>query len=174
MVALAMNSPSSLALSPTAEAALAAAAQAAYQVALRHGLRGSFLECELELWQALRGALADELSQAPVCLELLPDRLAVRASGRTLTLTRTEFGVLQFLVAHAGQAFTRREIVEGVKGERYPVTDRAVDVQIVSLRRKLGALGRSIETVRGTGYRYRQIDGAAPAARPQRRKGAGR
>ena len=41
------------------------------------------------------------------------------------------------------------------KGDNYPVTERAIDVQLVSLRRKLGALGSSIETVRGVGYRLK-------------------
>ena len=43
-----------------------------------------------------------------------------------------------------------------IKGDDYPVTDRAIDVQIVNLRRKLGVFGANIETVRGVGYRMRQ------------------
>jgi two-component system alkaline phosphatase synthesis response regulator PhoP len=50
--------------------------------------------------------------------------------------------------------FTRYQIVDAVKGEDYPVTDRSVDVQIVGLRRKLKTRGRLIETVRGVGYRF--------------------
>jgi two-component system phosphate regulon response regulator PhoB len=41
-----------------------------------------------------------------------------------------------------------------VRGDDYFVTDRAVDVQIVGLRRKLGEYGKYIETVRGVGYRF--------------------
>jgi len=52
--------------------------------------------------------------------------------------------------------FTREQIVDGVKGEDYAVTDRAVDVQVVSLRRKLGKRGDYIETVRGVGYRFKE------------------
>ena len=48
------------------------------------------------------------------------------------------------------------DIVAGLeRGTDYPVTERAVDVQIVGLRRKLGAAGALIETVRGVGYRFR-------------------
>jgi two-component system phosphate regulon response regulator PhoB len=43
-----------------------------------------------------------------------------------------------------------------VKGEDYAVTDRAVDVQMVSLRRKLGRRADYIETVRGVGYRFKE------------------
>jgi two-component system phosphate regulon response regulator PhoB len=43
-----------------------------------------------------------------------------------------------------------------VRGDDYPVTDRSVDVQIVGLRKKLGAQGDLIETVRGVGYRFKE------------------
>jgi two-component system phosphate regulon response regulator PhoB len=51
--------------------------------------------------------------------------------------------------------FTRYQIVDKIHGADYPVTDRAVDVQIVALRKKLGSYGRLIETVRGIGYRLK-------------------
>jgi two-component system phosphate regulon response regulator PhoB len=59
-----------------------------------------------------------------------------------------------------GVVFTRDQIVEGVHGDDYPVTDRSVDVQVVGLRKKLGDYGAYIETVRGVGYRFR--DSASP------------
>jgi two-component system phosphate regulon response regulator PhoB len=46
--------------------------------------------------------------------------------------------------------------VDAVKGDDHAVTDRSVDVHIVSLRRKLGAIGKHIETVRGVGYRFKE------------------
>ena len=52
-----------------------------------------------------------------------------------------------------GWVFTRYQIINGVQGEEVAVTDRSVDVHIVSLRRKLGAGGEYIETIRGVGYR---------------------
>jgi two-component system, OmpR family, alkaline phosphatase synthesis response regulator PhoP len=52
--------------------------------------------------------------------------------------------------------YSRAQIVEAVRGDGYPVTDRSVDVQIVGLRRKLGAAGTYIETVRGVGYRFKE------------------
>ncbi|HPO91052.1 MAG TPA: winged helix-turn-helix domain-containing protein, partial [Victivallales bacterium] len=51
--------------------------------------------------------------------------------------------------------FTRNQIVQAIKGNGYPVTERAVDVQIVGLRKKLGDAGEMIETIRGVGYRFR-------------------
>jgi two-component system phosphate regulon response regulator PhoB len=76
--------------------------------------------------------------------------------GKSLDLTFTEFRVLQFLAKRPGWVYTRQQIVDAVRGEDYPVTDRSVDVQIVGLRRKLGPAGKSIETVRGVGYRFKE------------------
>jgi len=71
-------------------------------------------------------------------------------------LTFTEFGILNYMARRPGWVFTRLQIVEAVRGEDHPVTDRSVDVQIVGLRRKLGPAGKYIETVRGVGYRFKE------------------
>lgn len=76
-------------------------------------------------------------------------------SGSPVELTFTEFEVLWYLASRPGLVFTRCQIVDAVRGSDYPVTERAVDVQIVGLRRKLGEAGALIETVRGVGYRFR-------------------
>lgn len=83
-------------------------------------------------------------------------RHEVRLNDKKLTLTSTEFGVLRFLAKKPGWVFTRSQIVDGVRGDDYPVTDRSVDVQIVGLRKKLGSAGNYIETVRGVGYRFEE------------------
>jgi two-component system phosphate regulon response regulator PhoB len=62
---------------------------------------------------------------------------------------------LQFLAQRPGWAFSRAQIVDAVKGEDYPVTERSVDVQVAGLRKKLGNHGRFVETVRGVGYRLK-------------------
>lgn len=87
-------------------------------------------------------------------LEINPGRREVRYEGTQVDLTYTEFEILLFLVRHPGWVYTRYQIVDAIRGESYPVTDRSVDVQIVGLRKKLGAGGRLIETVRGIGYRF--------------------
>ncbi len=55
-----------------------------------------------------------------------------------------------------GVVFTRYQLLDLVRGALHAVTDRAVDVQIVGLRKKLGKAGKRIETVRGAGYRISQ------------------
>jgi two-component system alkaline phosphatase synthesis response regulator PhoP len=87
-------------------------------------------------------------------LEIHAGRHQALVDGKPISLTLTEFQILHLLASKPGWVFTRYQIVDQVKGGDYPVTDRAVDVQIVGLRKKLGACGKFIETVRGVGYRF--------------------
>ncbi|MCX7007249.1 MAG: response regulator transcription factor [Kiritimatiellaeota bacterium] len=89
-------------------------------------------------------------------IQIHPGRREVHVKSKLVDLTFTEFGVLHFLARHPGWVYTREQIVDAVHGEDYPVTDRSIDVQMVSLRRKLGAAGDAIETVRGVGYRFKE------------------
>lgn len=88
-------------------------------------------------------------------LSIHPGRNEVLVDGVAVELTFTEFRVLQFLASRPGWVFTRYQIVNAVRGDDYSVTERAVDVQIVGLRKKLGPAGKLIETVRGVGYRFK-------------------
>jgi two-component system phosphate regulon response regulator PhoB len=88
-------------------------------------------------------------------LTIHPGRNELLVDGEPVELTFTEFRVLHLLAGRPGWVFTRNQIVDAVRGESYAVTERAVDVQIVGLRRKLGESGKYIETVRGVGYRFK-------------------
>ncbi len=90
-------------------------------------------------------------------LQLDQPRHRVTLDGAPLDLTVTEFSLLRLFITHPGWVFTRNQIIARIKGDDYPVTDRSVDVQVVGLRRKLGRLGERIETVRGVGYKIREI-----------------
>ena len=83
-------------------------------------------------------------------------RRTVSAAGNNVDLTFSEFQILRYLAARPGWVFTRSQIVDAVRGDNYPVTDRSVDVQIAGLRKKLGLHGDYIETVRGVGYRFKE------------------
>ncbi len=91
-----------------------------------------------------------------------PGRHQVLAGDVPVNLTATEFRILVFLARRPGWVFTRHQIVDAAQGDdvyvadRF-VTERSVDVHIVSLRRKLGPCGAYIETVRGVGYRLRDV-----------------
>lgn len=83
-------------------------------------------------------------------------RHEVLVQGRPIDLTSTEFRVLALLAGRPGWVFTRQRILDGVHGQNYAITDRAVDVQIVGLRKKLGPAAKYLETVRGVGYRFKE------------------
>jgi two-component system phosphate regulon response regulator PhoB len=89
-------------------------------------------------------------------LSIHPGRREVLLKKHPVELTNMEFRVLHFLAGRPGWVFSRYQIVEGVRGDNYPVTDRSVDVLIVGLRKKLGAAADYIETVRGVGYRFKE------------------
>jgi DNA-binding response OmpR family regulator len=77
-----------------------------------------------------------------------------------LNLTRTEFHLLRLLAGNPGRAFSRDYLLRRVWNDDYGGLDRSVDTHIAHLRRKLGPLGSSIQTVWGVGYRFVRPDGA--------------
>jgi two-component system phosphate regulon response regulator PhoB len=85
-----------------------------------------------------------------------PGRHEILVKGKQIELTLTEFKILHLLARRPGWVYTRYQIVNEIRGDEVLVTDRAVDVQIVGLRRKLGTLGKYVETVRGVGYRFKE------------------
>ena len=89
-------------------------------------------------------------------LILHPGRHEVLVEGQAVPLTLTEFRVLHLLVRRPGWVFTRNQIIAAAQGADVSVTERSVDVHIVSLRRKLGTMGEAIETIRGVGYRLQE------------------
>jgi len=82
-------------------------------------------------------------------------RHEVRVGDTPIDLSATEFAIIERLARAPGRVFTRSQIIDSVKGRDYPVTDRSVDVQVLSIRRKLGEHADILETVRGVGYRFR-------------------
>jgi len=88
-------------------------------------------------------------------IQIDPGRHKVLVKDSAVELTSSEFGLLHFLASRPGWVFTRYQIVDGIHGTDYPVTDRSIDVQVVGLRKKLGPAGKYIETVRGVGYRFK-------------------
>ena len=81
-------------------------------------------------------------------------RLVTRGAAQ-LSLTRTEFLLLEFLLAHAGQVLSRTQIMLGVWGYDFGPENGSLSVYVGYLRRKLGE-PRLIHTVRGFGYVLRR------------------
>ena len=78
------------------------------------------------------------------------------AGDEPLSLTLSEFRLLEALLRQPGRAFSRPELIDAALGEDAMVLERTIDVHIRSLRQKLGAHADQIETVRGIGYRFRE------------------
>jgi two-component system phosphate regulon response regulator PhoB len=88
------------------------------------------------------------------------DRISHRAIllGSPLDLTPTEYRLLESMLKQPGRAFTRHELMNASIIENSHVLERTIDVHVKTLRKKLGGLGRLIETVRGVGYRLSETD----------------
>ena len=87
-------------------------------------------------------------------IQFTPKTRIVKVENKAIDLTVTEFQILHLLATHPGWVFTRYQIIDKIRGDNYPVTDRSVDFQIVGLRKKMGLKGKLIETIRGVGYRF--------------------
>jgi two-component system phosphate regulon response regulator PhoB len=82
-------------------------------------------------------------------------RHQVLVDDRPLTLTRSEFRLVDTLIRQPGRVFLRSELINAALGEDTIVLERTIDVHIRSVRKKLEDKADVIETVRGVGYRFR-------------------
>ena len=113
-----------------------------------------------EIVAADRAADATPLSYG--ALRLDPAAYRATLEGMPLDLTRTEFDLLRLLLRNPGRAFSRSYLLDTVWGADYVTGDRSVDNAILRLRKKLGPLEDTIETVWGVGYRLRPQSKARP------------
>ena len=98
------------------------------------------------------------IRQGEVTIDLT--RHEVTSAGKQVTLTPTEFRILHFIVARPGRVLSREQIIDAAVGNEMAVFDRTIDVHIAAIRRKLGKAGDRIETIRGFGYKWREVDEA--------------
>jgi len=90
-------------------------------------------------------------------IKINPATFEATVKGNPVNLTTLEFKILAFLMKNSGRPFTRTQILDNIWGEDLVVVDRAVDVHIRWLRKKLGKAGSHIETVHGVGYKFSNI-----------------
>jgi two-component system alkaline phosphatase synthesis response regulator PhoP len=86
------------------------------------------------------------------------DAYEVRVGGRKVRLSKTEFDILAMLASRPNQVFTRSRILDQVREDGYPITERVVDYHVTGLRKKLGQARKYIHTVRGVGYKFNAED----------------
>ncbi len=89
-------------------------------------------------------------------IEIDAGKFRVRCNGAEVPLTRQEFKLLELLVRHPGRVFTREQVLDQAWGDGGFVADRTIDVHIKTLRKKFGGFD-FIETVRGVGYRVKEL-----------------
>lgn len=81
----------------------------------------------------------------------------VMVGSEEIALTTTEFKLLEYMARRPGVVLSRYQILDAVSGDDTVVCDRTVDAHVKSLRRKLGTARDYIETVRGAGYRFKEV-----------------
>lgn len=82
------------------------------------------------------------------------DKKTVSVDGKDVSLTRTEFELLWLLLSHQGEVFSRQQLIDMVWPENVVVTDRAVDVSIARMRKKIGPYSSSVIARMGYGYYF--------------------
>ena len=85
-------------------------------------------------------------------------KMLVKTELGKLDFNATEFALLKYLISKPGWVFKRTQLMEACKGDDAFVTDRSIDVLMVAIRKKLGPNAHLIETVRGVGYKFKDID----------------
>lgn len=77
-----------------------------------------------------------------------------KLGDEAINLTYSEFEIMKLLIKNVGRVYSRSQLLNVLRGDDgFDVAERAIDVQIVNLRKKLGAFGANILTVRGVGYK---------------------
>ncbi len=83
----------------------------------------------------------------------------VMIDNQEIELTKFEYKILKIFVSNVGTVFSRSQLLSYLRGDDgFDISERAIDVQILNLRRKLGEIGSNIETIRGAGYKLREPD----------------
>ena len=91
-------------------------------------------------------------------LTIEPGKHKVTLNGEEIIFTASEFKMLSTLALNPGRVFTREQLINQSLGENVVVVDRNIDVHIRAIRKKLGEQNNFIETIRGIGYRFKELD----------------
>lgn len=103
-----------------------------------------------------------EVEKAPELIEFGPftmevERYIIRKKDKPITLTLSEFSILRRLAQSPGKVLSRNQLLDDMQNSDAFVVDRNIDVHIASLRKKLGPNFDWIDTVRGVGYRFKEV-----------------
>ncbi len=85
------------------------------------------------------------------------DTQVAKLGSQELNLTYSEFEIMKLFVTNPGRVYSRSQLLNVLRGDDgFDIAERAIDVQIVNLRKKLGDFGSNIVTVRGVGYKLNE------------------
>lgn len=98
---------------------------------------------------------SESMRVGPIEIDL--ERHEARSRGKALVLTLAEFNLLKTLISKPGRVFTRDQLLENISGAGTYVIDRNVDVHVRAVRKKLEDDAEFIQTVRGVGYKCREV-----------------
>lgn len=101
------------------------------------------------------GSSAGRMVVGPIEMDL--EKHLAWSQGKALVLTLAEFKLLKTLISKPGRVFTRDQILENISGADTYVIDRNVDVHVRAVRKKLESEAEFIQTVRGVGYKCRDV-----------------
>lgn len=88
-------------------------------------------------------------------LKIDKNQCKVMANNQELSLTLTEFKILQTLAEKPGHVFTRAQLIELIQGNNVFITNRTIDTHVAGLRKKMNELAEMISTIRGIGYAFK-------------------
>jgi DNA-binding response OmpR family regulator len=116
--------------------------QARVRVQLRNNLKSSKMT-------------SDQLDFGLLKIEISKCRVTV--GKEEIQLTSTEFKILTILAQKPGHVFTREQFINNIQGENIFVTGRTIDTHMAGLRKKIGEAANMIETIRGIGYKFKDV-----------------
>jgi DNA-binding response OmpR family regulator len=90
-------------------------------------------------------------------LKIESEKCRVFVAGEEINLTSTEFKILLLLAEKPGHVYTREQFINNIQGDNIFVTGRTIDTHIAGLRKKMGEAANMIETIRGIGYRFKDV-----------------
>ena len=103
-----------------------------------------------------KGAAAERIVRDGLVIDAAKHR--VKVDGEKVPFTATEFRLLHYLAKHPGRVFTRNQLLARTISDDAIVIDRNIDVHVRAIRKKLGDYRDIIETQRGVGYRFKDLD----------------
>jgi len=91
-------------------------------------------------------------------LVLEADKHKVSLNGEVVKFTATEFRLLHYLASNPGRVFSREQLIIQASGDGVVLVDRNIDVHVRAIRKKVDPTQYFVETIRGVGYRFKEID----------------